>query len=254
MLSGGSLHQSVLRDSRLVGSGTFPAARPYVGPAGKPERCLLLMSTSSFAGQRFSKHNVNVPCDYPGFQRGIPYQCAVVEPSLDPFYSDRHTFQTGNNWKRRRNRTGGSVRRWGSQRDRRAKPRNSRARFPLKTNLGAVGLPSRYPSRALLTVLAMPDPSQRTIAKNYKQLWEDVANTSDESEAVQPLAKIVVNRQGRAFILGLEREKAELCVRILDHVGCDPPFVLLPLPHTPLVRASQNTTSNLLRNVHSSSC
>jgi len=58
--------------------------------------------------------------------------------------------------------------------------------------------------------------------KNCQQLWQDVASTSDEGKAVRTLAKIVLDKLGRTFILGLERNCAELCMEILDRVSRDP--------------------------------
>jgi len=50
------------------------------------------------------------------------------------------------------------------------------------------------------------------MAKNYQQLWRDVASTSNEGKAVRTLAEIVLDKPGRAFILELERNGAELCM------------------------------------------
>lgn len=58
-------------------------------------------------------------------------------------------------------------------------------------------------------------------AKDYRKLWEGVTNATDEAEAVRALVQIVVDKQGRAFTLGLKLEHAELCVEILDYVSCD---------------------------------
>ena len=61
------------------------------------------------------------------------------------------------------------------------------------------------------------------MAKNYRQLWEDVttSRTVDEVKAVRTLAGIVADKEGRVFISNLEREDAELCIEILDHVSRD---------------------------------
>ena len=69
------------------------------------------------------------------------------------------------------------------------------------------------------------------MAKNYQQLWQDVASTSDEGKAVRTLAEIVLDKPGRTFILGLERGDAELCIEILDRVSHD-----LYLPPSPRLR------------------
>ena len=65
------------------------------------------------------------------------------------------------------------------------------------------------------------------MAKNYQQLWKDVASTSDEGKAVRTLAEIALDKEGRTFILELERGAAELCIEILDRVSRDP-CLLLP--------------------------
>ena len=68
------------------------------------------------------------------------------------------------------------------------------------------------------------------MGNDYRQLWEGVTNATGQSEAVRALAKIVVDKQGRVFVSSLEREEAELCVKILDDVSRD----ALPIssPHT----------------------
>lgn len=55
--------------------------------------------------------------------------------------------------------------------------------------------------------------------KIYNQLWKGVTDKTDKPEAAQALVEIVADNAGRDFILGLEREEAELCIEILDHVG-----------------------------------
>ena len=59
------------------------------------------------------------------------------------------------------------------------------------------------------------------MAQVYRKLWEDVANATNEVKAVRALAKIVVDKQGRAFALTLNYEEAELCVETLDYVSRD---------------------------------
>ena len=57
------------------------------------------------------------------------------------------------------------------------------------------------------------------MAENYQQLWKNVTNANGEVEAVRTLAEILTDREGRAFILSLERPDAELCIEILDRVS-----------------------------------
>ena len=65
------------------------------------------------------------------------------------------------------------------------------------------------------------------MAKDYDTLWEGVTHATTEAEAVRALAQIVVDKQGRAFTLGLKPKDAELCVETLDYVSCD--LRLLPV-------------------------
>jgi len=60
------------------------------------------------------------------------------------------------------------------------------------------------------------------MAKDYRRLWKNVISTADEDKAVRTLAKILVDKEGRAFMKKLERKDAELCIEILDHVSRDP--------------------------------
>ena len=86
------------------------------------------------------------------------------------------------------------------------------------------------------------------MAKNYQGLWENVTSAGDEAKAVRTLAEILTDKEGRVFISRLERESAELCIEILDHVSRDlhsfRPFVA----SDGLVRVSQNTSSKPQRN------
>jgi hypothetical protein len=88
------------------------------------------------------------------------------------------------------------------------------------------------------------------MTKDHQRLWEHVTNTTNESEAVRALAGILADREGRAFISRLERDEAELCIDILDHVSRDP---CLPLPFAfsdgdGFARVSQSTTLSPPRN------
>ena len=70
---------------------------------------------------------------------------------------------------------------------------------------------------------------QSVMSKDFRKLWKDVINTTDEGKAVRTLAEILVDREGRGFISRLERNDIELCIEILDHVCPD-----LRLPPSPL--------------------
>ena len=59
------------------------------------------------------------------------------------------------------------------------------------------------------------------MAQDYQHLWKTVASATDETQAAQTLAKILADKQGRAFISRLERNDVELCVEILDMVSRD---------------------------------
>ena len=60
------------------------------------------------------------------------------------------------------------------------------------------------------------------MARNFQQLWKEVINAIDEAAAVLALVKILIDREGRAFALGLSPEDAEHCIDILDRVSHDP--------------------------------
>jgi len=68
------------------------------------------------------------------------------------------------------------------------------------------------------------------MTKNYQQLWKGATNATDRAEAVQTLAEMVADSDGRAFILDLKPEDVVLCIEILDYVGCDLRLAC-PLPH-----------------------
>ena len=59
------------------------------------------------------------------------------------------------------------------------------------------------------------------MAKDYGKLWEGVTNATNEVGATQALAKIVFDKKGREFTLGLKPQDAELCVETLDYVSYD---------------------------------
>ncbi|KAF9643108.1 kinase-like protein [Thelephora ganbajun] len=55
------------------------------------------------------------------------------------------------------------------------------------------------------------------MGKDYERLWKGVTNATDEGKAVRTLAEILSDKEGRGFILRLERKDAKLCIEILDH-------------------------------------
>jgi len=65
------------------------------------------------------------------------------------------------------------------------------------------------------------------MAQDYQHLWKGVTNTTNEAQAVWTLAKILADKEGRAFISRLHKKAVELCVEILDNVSRD-----LHLPHS----------------------
>jgi len=46
------------------------------------------------------------------------------------------------------------------------------------------------------------------MSKDYPQLWKTVTSTSDEGRAVRTLVEIVVDKEGKTFVLNLERKDA----------------------------------------------
>jgi len=59
------------------------------------------------------------------------------------------------------------------------------------------------------------------MATDYRRLWMDVANPTDEAQAVRTLAEILRDKEGKVFISRLDRKDAELCIEILGNVGPD---------------------------------
>ena len=59
------------------------------------------------------------------------------------------------------------------------------------------------------------------MAKKFQQLWKDARSSNDEAMAIRTLADIVVDREGRAFILNLDSQDAEYCIDMLDRVSQD---------------------------------
>jgi len=105
---------------------------------------------------------------------------------------------------------------------------------------------SPYPHRS-------SNSSRKLMAKDYRRLWNDAATTTDEGRAVRTLAEILLNKEGRTFISNLDRNDAELCIKILDRVSRGP-YRLPPPISDSLFRALQSTTSKPQRNMLSSPC
>ena len=71
------------------------------------------------------------------------------------------------------------------------------------------------------------------MARDYQQLWEGAASTADEAQAIQILAEILVNKEGRALVSCLDSGDAERCINILSNVSC---YLYLPLSTSHTVR------------------
>lgn len=56
--------------------------------------------------------------------------------------------------------------------------------------------------------------------KDYRQLWEAAADSTDKIKAVRCLAKILAKDKERHFISDVGKEGAELCIDILNYVSC----------------------------------
>ena len=66
--------------------------------------------------------------------------------------------------------------------------------------------------------------------EGYQQAWDDIVKSPEVSGAVPALGKILTDKEGRDFILGLGDEETKLCMKISDLVSCD--LHLSPLlPH-----------------------
>ena len=72
------------------------------------------------------------------------------------------------------------------------------------------------------TTPALDMPNSSPMTKDYQQLWKAVISTTDETKAVRTLADILADKEGRTFILHLDRTGAALCIKILDHVSRGP--------------------------------
>ena len=71
-------------------------------------------------------------------------------------------------------------------------------------------------------------PPWKIMAKNYREIWENVTNATEETKAIRALAEILADKEGRAFASRLERQDAEVCIEILDHVSRDQCLFLSP--------------------------
>ena len=98
-----------------------------------------------------------------------------------------------------------------------------------------------------------PIPPREATTKDYRRLWKDVVNVTDEAKAIRILAYILMDEEGRAFTSRLGRMDAEICIEILDHVSRDlhlfPSFAV----SDGFFRASQGMRSNPPRSKPSSS-
>jgi len=59
------------------------------------------------------------------------------------------------------------------------------------------------------------------MGKTIQQLWDDVAENSEGPGAIQDLSKILADKEGRHFVLGLKDEQAKLCTDLSGRVSCD---------------------------------
>ena len=78
----------------------------------------------------------------------------------------------------------------------------------------------------------------------YQPQWEEVTNATNKAKAVRALAKIVLDKHGRAFALCLGLEAAKLCVETLDYVSRDLRF---PLPPSQTVSSGHRRVSSQIR-------
>jgi len=62
------------------------------------------------------------------------------------------------------------------------------------------------------------------MTKDYEEMWKGVTNATDEAQAVQALAEMLADNEGRTFVSCLGDKDAELCIEILDSVSRDPHF------------------------------
>ena len=86
------------------------------------------------------------------------------------------------------------------------------------------------------------------MANNYQKLWMDAINAKGEAKAVQILAEILADKEGRNFVSNLGPKDAEFCIELLDRVSRGlflfSPFII----SDGFTRASQSTTSKPQKN------
>jgi len=64
--------------------------------------------------------------------------------------------------------------------------------------------------------------------KNFQQPRDDTAESPKMPGTIQDLSKILADKKGRDFIVGLKDKEAELCMNLLDLVSCDLRLLLSP--------------------------
>ena len=69
------------------------------------------------------------------------------------------------------------------------------------------------------------------MCKDYQRRWNDVAKGPEKAGAIPTLGKILADKEGRDFILGLGHKETELCLKLSDRVSSDLHSPLSP-PHT----------------------
>ena len=57
---------------------------------------------------------------------------------------------------------------------------------------------------------------------NFNRLWKKARAAPNETEFIQSLAEILSSRDGRKYILTLNRQGAEQCIEIMVHVRSNP--------------------------------
>ena len=64
------------------------------------------------------------------------------------------------------------------------------------------------------------------MAVDFNRSWKKACAAQNETEFVRSLAEILASKDGLGYILTLERDGAELCIEILDHVRLNFPFLI----------------------------